>query len=142
LQTNYKPTGTTHEVYGIKMYEAGHGKKALVIFSDIFGIDAGRHKAVADTFGMLGFNVFMPEMLSPPYTGAPGDFPKMSESIKQQKMATLEEKYEKLTKYMNINDHKKFLVLSMSWGSWFAFKMSAKYDNIKAIATVHPALMI
>lgn len=43
---------------------------------------------------------------------------------------------------MNINDHKKFLVLSMSWGSWLAFKMSAKYDNIKAIATVHPALMI
>lgn len=93
LQPNYKPTGTTHEVYGVKMYEAGHGKIGLVIFSDLFGIEFGRHKALADTIGSLGFNVFMPEMLSPPYSGPPGDFAKMSEAIKQQKMAVMEEKY-------------------------------------------------
>lgn len=142
LHPNYKPTGTTHEVNGLKIYEAGHGKTALVIFSDLYGMETGRHKAVADTFGALGFNVFMPEMLNPVFTGPLSDSAKMIEIVQQQKTATLEEKYEKLSKYLSQNDHKKFLVLGMSWGTWFAFKMSAKYDNIKAIVAIHPAFVV
>jgi len=38
LTDKYTPTGTTHEAYGIKIYEAGHGNRALVIFGDLYGI--------------------------------------------------------------------------------------------------------
>ena len=30
------------------------------MFEDIFGIDSGRHTAVADTYAKLGFKVYMP----------------------------------------------------------------------------------
>jgi len=84
----------------------------------------------------------MPEMLDPVYTGAGNDFPKMIEAVKCQKMAALKEKYEKLMKYMKANDFPKIYVIGFSWGAWFAMKMSAEYDNIKAIVGIHPALQV
>lgn len=46
-----------------------------------------------------------------------------------------------MSKYLEVNGFKKFLVLGMSWGTWFAMRMSADYDNIKGIVAVHPALI-
>lgn len=65
----------------------------------------------------------------------------MIETVQKQKMPVLKEKYEKLSKYLEVNGFKKFLVLGMSWGTWFAMRMSADYDNIKGIVAVHPALI-
>jgi hypothetical protein len=45
---------------GFQVYEIGTGNKPLVLFEDIFGIESGRHRVIADTYASLGFKVFMP----------------------------------------------------------------------------------
>jgi dienelactone hydrolase len=60
LQVDYSPKGKNVELEGLTVYEAGSGDKALVLFEDIFGIESGRHKTIADTYAALGFRVYMP----------------------------------------------------------------------------------
>jgi dienelactone hydrolase len=57
-------------VDGLKVYHVGQGNRVLVLFEDIFGIESGRHKAIADTYAVMGFNVYLPEFLEPPYSGS------------------------------------------------------------------------
>jgi dienelactone hydrolase len=51
--------------------------------SDIFGATSGYHEAVADTYASLGYNVYLPELLSDPYTGEM-DIGKIMANIKGQ----------------------------------------------------------
>jgi len=37
--------------------------------SDIFGATSGFHEAIADTYASFGYNVYLPELLTDPYTG-------------------------------------------------------------------------
>lgn len=60
LQVDYTPKGRVVDVGGLKVYEIGSGRRALVLFEDIFGIESGRHKIIADTYANLGFTVFLP----------------------------------------------------------------------------------
>jgi dienelactone hydrolase len=54
----------------------------------------------------------------------------------------LKEKYEKVSKYMASKGHHKVASIGFCWGVWFAFRMSADYDNILAIAGPHPSLQV
>lgn len=77
LQVDYTPKGKMLELGGLSLYEVGSGNKALVLFEDIFGIESGRHKTVADTYAALGFKVYMPEFLEPVFKGSIEDIPKI-----------------------------------------------------------------
>lgn len=73
----------------------------LLILEDIFGINEGRHKTVCDTYATMGYNVYMPEFLDPPYSGGL-DVPKILEHIKKVIVwKDINVKYEKLTKHLN-----------------------------------------
>jgi len=63
ITIDHRPTGTTENIDGLKVYHVGYGTKVLILFEDIFGIDSGRHKAVADTYSVMGYNVYLPEFL-------------------------------------------------------------------------------
>jgi dienelactone hydrolase len=59
-ESDYTPVGTVTEVAGAQLYTVGSDKsKALVIITDIFGSDSGRHKAIADSFAERGFTVVL-----------------------------------------------------------------------------------
>lgn len=60
LQVTYEPKGNTIDLGGSKVYHSGSGSKYLILFEDIFGIDSGKHKTIADTYAQLGFNVYVP----------------------------------------------------------------------------------
>lgn len=77
LQLNYTPKGKIVDIGGVSLYEVGSGTKALVLFEDIFGIESGRHKTIADTYAELGFKVYLPEFLEPIYKGSIEDIPKL-----------------------------------------------------------------
>lgn len=113
-----------------------------MLFEDIFGIDSGRHKTVADTYATLGFKVYLPEFLEPIYKGSIEDVPKILEVVGQQKMATIKAKYEKLSAYIKTQGSDTVLAAGFCWGAWTAFRMSADYGNIRAIAGIHPSLNV
>ncbi len=70
LAVEYALKGETLNIEGVTVYHSGEGERALFIFSDIFGIDSGRHFVVADIFASSGYNVFLPQILNPPYDGS------------------------------------------------------------------------
>eukprot|EP00179_Madagascaria_erythrocladioides_P016684 CAMPEP_0198345474 /NCGR_PEP_ID=MMETSP1450-20131203/74306_1 /TAXON_ID=753684 ORGANISM="Madagascaria erythrocladiodes, Strain CCMP3234" /NCGR_SAMPLE_ID=MMETSP1450 /ASSEMBLY_ACC=CAM_ASM_001115 /LENGTH=144 /DNA_ID=CAMNT_0044050823 /DNA_START=119 /DNA_END=550 /DNA_ORIENTATION=+ len=79
LDAGYAPLGTTIDVATsggggdaggdaatMKVYVSGDSKaakRALVVLPDIFGIDSGRTKAMADHFAARGFYVLVPDVL-------------------------------------------------------------------------------
>lgn len=87
-------------VGGFNIYEIGNGRKALVLFEDIFGIESGRHKIIADTYANLGFTVFLPEFLDPVYKGSIEDIPKILEVVQAQKIDKIKARYEKLSAHI------------------------------------------
>ena len=60
LASDYAPKGETLDIGGVKTYHIGEGNKTIVFIEDIFGVDSGRHRAIADYFAFLGYNVFLP----------------------------------------------------------------------------------
>jgi dienelactone hydrolase len=139
---NYTPKGKNVDLGGVTVYQVGTGSKALVLFEDIFGIDSGRHKTVADTYAALGFRVYLPEFLEPVYKGSIEDVPKILEVVQAQKISTIKAKYEKLSAHIKSEGSETFLAAAFCWGAWTAFRMSADYNNIRAIAGVHPSLNV
>ena len=58
-------------------------------------------------------------------------------------MESLKTKYEKLSAHIKAETGSvTFLAAAFCWGAWAAFRMSADYNNIRAIAAVHPSLNI
>ena len=59
----YGFTGTLENLEDMRLYHKGseNPKKCVMIFFDIFGFDAGRHKNVVDYFADQGYFVVMPD---------------------------------------------------------------------------------
>lgn len=68
----------------------GNGKSAIIIVSDIFGSSSGRHHAIADTYAKLGYSVYLPELLSPPYQG-PIEMEPIMNNVKSQNYEKMRE---------------------------------------------------
>lgn len=62
--------------------------------------------------------------------------------MSQQKVATIKAKYEKLTAHIKSQGSETVLAAGYCWGAWVAFRLSADYNNIRAIAGVHPSLNV
>ena len=85
LASDYTCKGKIVDADGVPVYRMGSGNKVLLIVEDIFGIQSGRHKVMADLFAGLGYNVFMPELLDPPYKGEI-DVPAIMANLKGQNL--------------------------------------------------------
>ena len=107
---------------------------------DIFGIDSGRHRVIADIFASKGYNVFMPELLQPYYDG-PMDMPAIVACIKGQDYEKMEINFSKVLGHIKSSvGVEKMPCIGFCWGVWYSFKMSAKFDCFTAIAGPHPSL--
>lgn len=86
--------------------------------------------------------MYLPELLDPPYSGPIEDIPKLIATVKLQKIPEIKSKYERLSAYIKSQGSDSFVVAGFCWGAWTAFRMSADYNNIKAIAAIHPSLNV
>jgi dienelactone hydrolase len=94
------------------------------MLSDIFGINTGRHKIVADTYSKLGFNVYLPEIMTIPYVGEM-DIPKIMEFAKKQDLDKIKSMFNLLVKHLSDNGVKRFYCVGFCWGLWAAFKLAS-----------------
>ena len=46
---------------GLNYYEVGEGKDVIVLMTDVFGWESGRHRIICDELADSGFHVFMPD---------------------------------------------------------------------------------
>ena len=127
------------DIQGVTTYHIGEGNKFLMMVEDIFGIDSGRHRVIADYFASKGYNVFMPELLNPFYDG-PLDMGAIVANIKGQDYEKMEINFSKVLGHIKSKGCEKMHCIGFCWGVWYSFKMSAKFDCFKAIACPHPSL--
>jgi hypothetical protein len=52
--TSYKPKGTIDEVGDLKLYRVGQSTKCIIWNYDVFGLDGGRTKQMADFLANSG----------------------------------------------------------------------------------------
>lgn len=60
---DYQPKGSMKDASGLPYYAVGEGSSTLIVANDIYGIDSGRHKQVADKLAAdLGIQVVLPKL--------------------------------------------------------------------------------
>jgi dienelactone hydrolase len=64
------------------------------------------------------------------------------ECVGKQKMTTIKSRYEQLSAHIKTQGSDNILAAGLCWGAWAAFRMSADYNNIKAIASIHPSFIV
>lgn len=70
------------------------------------------------------------------------DVPKILQVVQKQKYQSIKANYEKLSKHLKGEGVDSVLAASYCWGAWAAFRLSAEFGNMRAIAAVHPSLNI
>jgi len=73
LAADYAAKGVVLSEGGVEMYQSpakpDNPKNAVVLFSDVWGWNGGRTRAIADFVAELGYLVVVPKMLTPAYEG-------------------------------------------------------------------------
>lgn len=147
VESTYKPKGTNAVVAGVATYTVGDDKsRALVIVTDIFGIESGRHKAIADTFAEQGFTVVLVDAT----LGKPVDPDKVAEQIKDFALAHSWSALAPLFTATVIPHLKslgfdKFSTLGFCYGVWVQFRALADpavAPHIVAQVCPHPSLQL
>jgi dienelactone hydrolase len=153
VASTYAAKGTESTGAGetpVRLYTVGaeHKDNALVIITDIFGIDSGRHKAIADTFAEQGFCVVLVDAT----LGAPvaedanvgavlGDWAKAHNWTNVLKPVFANA----VIPHLASLGHAKFATLGFCWGVWVQFHALADGDvgkHIVAQICPHPSLQI
>jgi dienelactone hydrolase len=153
VPTTYSAKGSESVGAGekaVRLYTVGteHKEKALVIVTDIFGIDSGRHKAIADTFAEHGFCVVLVDAtLGDPVPencniGAVlGDWVKTHDWTNTLKGVFTNA----VVPHLASLGHDKFATLGFCWGVWVQFHALADAEVAKHIVAQicpHPSLQI
>lgn len=147
VESAHKPAGKDAVVNGVATYTVGNDKsRALVIVTDIFGIESGRHKAIADTFAEQGFTVVLVDAT----LGKPVDPEKVSEQIKDfalthgwKELAPLF--LNTVVPHLKSLGFDKFSTLGFCYGVWVQFLAlndPAVAPHIVAQVCPHPSLQL
>ena len=78
LKTDYVPRFAEEELGGLNCYVAGSNEtKAIILLHDIFGVNSGRTKAIADSFNDEGYLTVVPDIFRGDAIGEGSDVPSL-----------------------------------------------------------------
>lgn len=139
---DYKPKGVKEVVDGLTIYRVGQGDKCIVWNYDIFGLDSGRTKEMADLFSDNGYMVLVPDY----YRGEFRD-PAVDQDIGpflkgKSNWSLLEEDWLKRVRPHAVNNGaKKFASIGTCWGSYVTLKLSG-LGEMAAGVSWHPSHVV
>lgn len=76
------------------------------------------------------------------FEGVPAPGPAIVEYLTSIDQNVMNSRFEKVQAYMESKGIKQFFAIGFCWGTWQAFRLSAKYEGFVAIAGPHPSLGI
>lgn len=131
---------------GIRVYVVGSAssKKGVLVIPDIFGIDTGRHKGIADQLAREGYLVAMPDVpLGEKITREEIESPTgVSRVVALNQPAALYPEFDKVYAYMQSKGAESIGVIGFCWGSWALYHESARGAPIKCGVNAHPSLRL
>jgi len=139
---DYTPKGVVEKVDGLDIYKVGEGEKAIIWNYDIFGINAGRTKLLADLFASKGYLVLIPDY----YGNGEGKnpmsdpFPEIVEFIKPRTSWDKLSKdwHEKIRPYAEKHGAKRFGAIGTCWGTYMVLRLSGLPDFYAGVSW-HPS---
>lgn len=148
--------GAVKSSNGVEFYETGTASSAaIILFSDVWGWNSGRVRALADAFAAAGYRCYVPKLLSPPLEGGtdgdglPPDFNMGARGAEFGPWITqipwrgsVQPKVEALLAYAKEAGAGTFGVVGCCWGGWACFQASAMDGAIKAGVIFHPSCSI
>ena len=148
LKTDEPLTGRTETVGSVEAYVSGDAgaDKALVLFVDIFGIESGRTRQIADWFAAQGYYVVVPDLLEADAM-EPSD--KLGEQLpawaKKHGFAAIKPHIAATVAHLKAAGFEKAGCLGFCYGVWAIFHTLAD-DELKgafaAAVGAHPSLQL
>lgn len=164
------PLGKVVEMSGVRVYitdKADEAKRAIIMFSDVWGFGSGRHRALCDYFAEhLGAAVYLPALQpqtpkyfkdkkgnpqqGPDNDGLPLNFPFNGDTIPDlMKWAALnpwsdvKAKVDVVMKEICSKNFARIDTMGFCWGVWAAFHASADYTGMfSSHVGFHPSVQV
>jgi len=109
-----------------------------LFFSDIFGLESGRTKQIADELGLAGFVAVLPDVFGKDAWTPTSDWSKFGEWAKKADWDVIQGIINKLLAYLEGLGVKSFGILGFCWGSWPVVKASGS-GKFSAGVSLHPS---
>lgn len=162
---NSKCTGKVVVMDGVRMYitaKADEKRRAIIMFSDVWGFGSGHHRVVADYFAeKLSAAVFLPalqpqtpeyfkDQTGPDNDGLPLGFPFTAETIpklmnwaKLNPWSKIKPKIDVVMAHIKKNNYARIDTIGFCWGVWAAFNAAADYTGMfSSCVGFHPSVQV
>jgi len=138
-EEGYVPQGKLEKKGDIDIYTVGSGEKCIIWNYDIFGLNAGRTKMLADMFADCGYLVLIPDWYRNGEGKAPTE-PDVVEFLKSKTQWTslATDWTEKVLPYAKSLGAKRFGAIGTCWGSYMVLRLSAEADFFGGVSW-HPS---
>jgi len=149
LTTDYKDQGKVIEAKQLNFYTVGSGKKAVIVFHDIFGWNSGRTREVCDGLAAQGFLVVCPDF----FHGQAMDFamnlismflhlPRMLRFLWKFPWKNVEKELnEVIYPYLQQQGVTKIGCIGFCWGAWAGTHASSD-ERMSCHVGLHPSLQV
>jgi len=137
---DYTPKGTIETVEDLDIYRVGEGEKTIIWNYDIFGINAGRTKLLADLFASKGYQVLIPDYYRKGEGRNPFVDKDLMEFIKARTIWDNLQKdwLEKIRPYAEKHGAKRFGAIGTCWGTYMVLKLGGLPDVFAGVSW-HPS---
>jgi len=137
---NYQPKGVLETEGDLPLYRVGSGEKCIIWNYDIFGLNAGRTKLLADLFSSFGYMVIIPDFYRNGDGRSPTD-PDVVDFIKSKTKWT--DGLEKdilncVLPYAKKHGATRFGAVGTCWGSYVVLRLCAMPDFFAGVSW-HPS---
>eukprot|EP01129_Flabellula_baltica_P009684 TRINITY_DN3996_c0_g2_i1.p1 TRINITY_DN3996_c0_g2~~TRINITY_DN3996_c0_g2_i1.p1 ORF type:complete len:249 (-),score=58.29 TRINITY_DN3996_c0_g2_i1:25-771(-) len=146
LQTNYDAQGTIHEIDGLQIYTSGDASsgKGIIMMTDVWGWESGRHKAVADHLAMEGYFVVLPDLFRGVELQGLSEIVEWGskfpyEGVLQSEMRNI------IFPFLEKSGISSIGTIGFCWGCWCSFNVCGDEvlgPLVKASVNCHPSLGI
>lgn len=142
---DFSPRGTAESIDGMDIYVVGPQEGplsgALVMIPEVFGIDSGRLKLVADTMADNGFFVVLSDLMRGRGISGPFDWSTFGTWVTQFKYEDVKVDLERVIDLAQsrVGPSVKIGALGFCWGSFVSSLASGNGTRFSAAAAAHPS---
>jgi len=139
LASTYVPRGKVEKLDGLDLYCVGTvGANAIIVITDIFGPDSGRHKLICDQYADAGFYVAIPDLFrGNSYSSV--DFTQLGEWCAKFTWSILKKDIDTVVSFLEKRGVSSFGIVGFCWGSWVVFHACAS-SKFSVGVSYHPSV--
>lgn len=127
----------------LTVYHVGTGNRAIIFIHDIFGLNSGRSRLVADEFAQHGYQVLFPDLFRGDTFPDNGKFDGFGEWLKKHPIERLtNDVINHVVPFAKSKGVTSIGLIGFCWGSYVLTHLSIAHPDFKAAVHPHPSFQI